>query len=198
MRGISCKFYLKGMSFLAAMLLLYMDPFGAFVCLASLLLSSPTLLGLYQLNVETNTRRFRIFMRLLEAHNPSVQRHLTDIGITPDQFLPMWFLTLYSRPLTTESAALVWDLYLLDKEPVLYVAGIAILDILADRLRDRDFDECLMLLLRDTRDIIGSDRELFLDAMNSVIIPDAVYSEITDLEAEFVPPPIMPVHRFLT
>ncbi|KAF4751503.1 hypothetical protein FOZ63_031171, partial [Perkinsus olseni] len=98
--------YVQGMSFLAAMLLLYMDPFAAFVCLASLLLSSPTLLGLYQLNVETNSRRFRIFMKLLKAHNPALHRHLTDVGISPDQFLPMWFLTLYSRPLTTESAAL--------------------------------------------------------------------------------------------
>ncbi|KAF4694205.1 hypothetical protein FOZ60_008687 [Perkinsus olseni] len=187
--------YVQGMSFLAAMLLLYMDPFGAFVCLASLLLSSPTLLGLYQLNVETNSRRFRIFMRLLRAHNPALHRHLTDIGISPDQFLPMWFLTLYSRPLTTESAALVWDLYLLDKEPVLYAAGIAILDILDERLRDRDFDECLMLLLRDTREIIGGDREAFLDAMNSVVIPDVTYSEIADLEAEFAAPPAMPNDR---
>ncbi|KAF4678215.1 hypothetical protein FOL47_003277 [Perkinsus chesapeaki] len=187
--------YVQGMSFLAAMLLLYMDSFSAFVCLSSLLLSSPTLLGLYQLDIETNTRRFRIFMRLLRAHNPALHRHLTDVGVCPEQFLPMWFLTLYSRPLTTESAALIWDLYLLDKEPVLYVAGIAILDILSDRLRTRDFDECLMLLLRDTREIIGNDRETLLDAMNSVVVPDTTYLEITDLEAEFVPPLALPSER---
>lgn len=48
----------QGMSFLAALLLVYLDQFPAFVCFCNLL-SSPSLLGLYRMEPELITKRFK-------------------------------------------------------------------------------------------------------------------------------------------
>jgi len=53
-------------------------------------------------------------------------------------FLIDWFLTIFAKCLTVDVASVVWDLFLLDGEVVLYCTAIAILRILEDPLLHPD------------------------------------------------------------
>ena len=52
-------------------------------------------------------------------------------------FLIDWFLTIFAKCLTVDVASVVWDLFLLDGEVVLYCT-VAILRILEDPLLHPD------------------------------------------------------------
>lgn len=140
--------YVQGMSFLAAMLLLYLPQYPAFVGLCNLL-NSPSILGLYRLEPRAVDCRAKIFARLCSAQLPAVARAIDDAGLTPEMFLIEWFMTLYSKCLAIDVASVIWDLFLLDGEAVLYCAAIALL-----RICERD------LLELEAGDLEGCNRVL--------------------------------------
>ncbi|CAK9089316.1 unnamed protein product [Durusdinium trenchii] len=129
--------YVQGMSYLAAMLLLYLPSYQAFVGLCNLL-NTPSVLGLYRLEPQAVACRARVFEQLCSQQLPAVSRCIRSVGLTPEMFLIDWFLTLFVKCLTVDVASVVWDLFLLDGEVVLYCTAIAILRILEDRILHPD------------------------------------------------------------
>ena len=127
------------MSYVAAMLLIYLKPFPAFVCLCNLI-NAPSILGLYRLDRAAIKNRYHIFLMILNAHAPALARHIKSINLVPELFLLEWFLTLYTKPLSLELASLVWDLFLLDGEVVLYMVGIAIFLMVEPQLMGQDLE----------------------------------------------------------
>ena len=128
--------YVQGMSYLAAMLLLYLPSYQAFVGLCNLL-NTPSVLGLYRLEPQAVACRARVFEQLCFQQLPAVARCIQSVGMTPEMFLIDWFLTIFAKCLTVDVASVVWDLFLLDGEVVLYCT-VAILRILEDPLLHPD------------------------------------------------------------
>lgn len=91
--------YVQGMSFLAALLLVYLDVFPAFVCLCNLL-SSPSLLGMYRMYPALIQKRYEIFDELLQREHPTLHQHLQAISFPKEMYLLEWFLTLFSKVTT--------------------------------------------------------------------------------------------------
>lgn len=129
--------YVQGMSYLAAMLLLYLPSYQAFVGLCNLL-NTPSVLGLYRLEPQAMACRARVFEQLCFQQLPAVARCIENVGLTPEMFLIDWFLTIFAKCLSVDVASVVWDLFLLDGEVVLYCTAIAILRILEDPLLHPD------------------------------------------------------------
>eukprot|EP00918_Siedleckia_nematoides_P068460 GHVU01149130.1.p2 GENE.GHVU01149130.1~~GHVU01149130.1.p2 ORF type:complete len:205 (+),score=58.78 GHVU01149130.1:692-1306(+) len=153
------------MSFLAAMLLIYLPPFPAFVALCNLL-NTPCLMGLFTVDPTIVARRYRIFESLLRVRSARLCAHLEEIGMMPDCYLLEWFLTIYAKPLKLEVASVVWDLFLLDGEETLFVAAVAILGALEKELLRADLDGARQIL-RDLHARLPDDAE-FLQQMERV------------------------------
>lgn len=154
--------YVQGMSYLAAVLLLYLPPYPAFVGLCNLL-NSPSVLGLYRLVPRAVECRARLFRRLCAAQLPAVARLIEEVGLTPEMFLIDWFMTLYAKCLHIDVASVIWDLFLLDGEVVLYCAGLALLRISEQALlheADADLASCARILGQELRARAGDPDEL--------------------------------------
>lgn len=154
--------YVQGMSYLAAVLLLYLAPYPAFVGLCNLI-SSPSVLGLYRLEPKAVECRARVFRQLCGAQLPAVARVIDEAGLTPEMFLIEWFMTLYAKCLPIEVAPVVWDLFLLDGEVVLYCTAIALLRILEPSLLrgpSADLEMCARILGKELRRRVCDPDEL--------------------------------------
>lgn len=147
--------YVQGMSYLAAMLLLFIpSELQAFQCLTSLLSRhicfdlfrldreqvcvemiaaelgpcvAPTPIAVYpQLN-----SHIRVFDKLFQDLVPDLFEHFNRIELKTDMFLVEWILTLFTRVLPLDVVARVWDAFLVLDEvssrplPSLLVYGIS-------------------------------------------------------------------------
>lgn len=174
--------YVQGMSYIAALLLIYLPAYPAFVCLCNIM-NSPSVLGLYRLEPAAIAQRHDIFLMLLGHHYPVLRHHFDRIGLMPEMFLLEWFLTMYTKCLPLDLASLVWDLYLLESEAALYKVAVAILHLCSDKLVREDAEGCQGVLRDLPRHIV--EEETFLNAVNSVTLPASVQKEVQKLELEF-------------
>eukprot|EP00164_Ancoracysta_twista_P005045 GFYU01006868.1.p1 GENE.GFYU01006868.1~~GFYU01006868.1.p1 ORF type:complete len:833 (-),score=175.05 GFYU01006868.1:45-2543(-) len=137
--------YVQGMSFLAAMLLLYMDEYEAFQCLANLLQSNH-FLSFFRMDMGQIGKRFRIYDTLFEDVLPAIHKHFTSMTITPDMYLLDWLMTLYAKALPLDLATRIWDSYLLDGEIFLFRTAFGIFRMHEKQLLSWNFEECLKFL----------------------------------------------------
>mmetsp|Transcript_75550 Transcript_75550/g.218233 ORF Transcript_75550/g.218233 Transcript_75550/m.218233 type:complete len:286 (+) Transcript_75550:67-924(+) len=154
--------YVQGMNYLAAMLLLYLPAFEAFVGLCNLL-NAPSVLGLYRMEPNAVQCRAALFREFCEAQLPAVGRVIDKVGLMPEMFLIEWFMTLYAKCLPVEVAAVVWDLFLLDGEVVLYCAALALLRMSEAALLSEegaDLEGCAKILGKDLRKRVTDPDEL--------------------------------------
>ncbi|CEM02604.1 unnamed protein product [Vitrella brassicaformis CCMP3155] len=171
--------YVQGMSYLAAMLLIFMQPLPAFICLCNLL-NRPSLLGLYQMDPAHLSRRYRIFASLLYANLPDLHRHWEAIDLSVEMFLLEWFLTLYAKVLPLDLASIVWDTFFLDGEVTLFVTAVAICKMLQPTLvRCEGLDETRRLLGR-LREVLTDESE-FTTHLNAIHVPETLAREVARL-----------------
>lgn len=154
--------YVQGMSFLAAVLLLYMPVYPAFVGLCNLI-NSPSILGLYRLEPRAVACRADLFSRLCGAELPAVAACISRCGLCAEMFLIDCFMTLYSKCLPIDVASVIWDLFLLDGEVVLYCTAIALLRICEPALLANggaDIEDCSRILGQEMRNRVNDPDEL--------------------------------------
>ena len=105
--------YVQGMSYLAAMLLLYVESeFDAFVCMANLL-TRTVHFDFYRFDMASMAGHLQIFDGLFQKRMPKLHRHFSDQGVTHEMFLFNWLLTVFAKALPIDVAARVWDSFLL-------------------------------------------------------------------------------------
>ncbi|EFA78769.1 RabGAP/TBC domain-containing protein [Heterostelium album PN500] len=150
--------YVQGMSYLAAIFLLILDEYQAFVCLSNLL-NNPCYMTFYTMNLPQMEVYMRAMDSLLQIHIPKVHRHLKEMGIQPDIFMIDWVLTIFSKALPLDVATHVWDYLFLEKETFIFQVALGILKMYSKELETGDFDQCMTLLTHLPPDI--DDDELF-------------------------------------
>lgn len=99
---------------------------------------------------EVLKRLFKYFERLLLYHDPELYWLLDHHAMSPDLYATSWFVTLFSRNFTVESVLALWDLLLLEDDPLgTSFFAIALLRSKRDTLMEIDesrIPETLMLL----------------------------------------------------
>lgn len=99
-------------------------------------------------------RLFKYFGRLLLYHDPELYWLLERHMMTPDLYATSWFVTLFARNFTVESVMALWDLLLLEDNPLgTSFFGIALLCSRRDELLSVDesrIPETLMMLTADS------------------------------------------------
>lgn len=138
--------YSQGMSFLAAMLLLNLDsPESVFIAFCNLINRHP-FQAFYRLSRDQMQKVYDSFSGHLSKLHPKLMAHFTEIQLKPEFFLVEQIYTLFSRSLPLDCACRIWDLYLLEGEPLLYRASLALLSLHHDLILEMDFAETAKLL----------------------------------------------------
>lgn len=125
--------YVQGMNYIAAVLLFHLEPFKAFQVFANLL-TSPSLLGLFQLNREAVEMRYGLFDSLLQSTVPEVAKLLKIHQVPSDLFLLEWFLSLFAKAIPFRAALVIWDLVLIDGEEMLFLTAVALVRCLRKKM----------------------------------------------------------------
>lgn len=130
--------YVQGMSFLAAVLLLNMEPSDAFICFANLL-NKPCQLAFFRVDHPMMIAYFAAFEMFLEENVPALHGHFIEENFTPDMYLIDWTFTLFSKSLPLDAACRVWDVFCRDGEAFLFRAALGILMFYREELLQMDF-----------------------------------------------------------
>eukprot|EP00742_Colponemidia_sp_Colp-10_P003614 GILJ01003848.1.p1 GENE.GILJ01003848.1~~GILJ01003848.1.p1 ORF type:complete len:996 (-),score=129.78 GILJ01003848.1:642-3572(-) len=155
--------YVQGMSHLAAVLLLYMEAYEAFLCFANLVHGNH-FLPFFRLDNRQIKWRLDFFDMLFREQLPLLHQHFEALDISPDMYLLNWLLALYARTLPLDIVSRVWDCYLLEGEMFALKTALGILKLYAPRLERETFEECVALLTSIPKDI---DEILLFESIES-------------------------------
>lgn len=133
-------------SWLAAMLLLYMDAVEAFVVLANIL-NQPCMLAFALPRPDQVKRYLATFDVFFEENLPGLFAHFKKIGLLPDVYLGGWVLVLLAHALPLECACRARDVWFRDGEEFAFRAALGTLSLLADSLLTLDKKGAAALLL---------------------------------------------------
>ncbi len=96
-----------GMSFMAAVLLLNMDCYTSFQCLANML-NRKIFLEFFRMNMIQIRKYMLVLEELMAKHLPRMAAHFEALRLTPDMYIVDWVLTLFSKALPLDLAMRVW------------------------------------------------------------------------------------------
>mmetsp|Transcript_5492 Transcript_5492/g.7250 ORF Transcript_5492/g.7250 Transcript_5492/m.7250 type:complete len:373 (-) Transcript_5492:1831-2949(-) len=168
--------YIQGMSYIAAMLLLYLDEEDCFVALCNVFHSHEIF------NTKEVMRKHCFICNdLLKYYVPKVHYHLSSLDILPEMYMLDWILTLFSNTLNLEVVARLWDCYFyfdkaLDKQLFLWRTVIAIHILLQDKIIAVDSFSDALGLLRNIRDHVQEDE--LLKKVKTVTISPRLYRSL--------------------
>ncbi|XP_071502850.1 LOW QUALITY PROTEIN: TBC1 domain family member 14-like [Diadema antillarum] len=148
--------YVQGMSFIAAVFLLYLDVADTFICFANLLNKSCQL-AFFRLDQPVMQSYFSTFEEYFQDSLPRLYAHFDELGISPDLYIIDWMYTLYSKSLPLDVACRVWDVFFRDGEEFLFRVALGILSLYEDTLLTMDFIQAAQFLTNIPPDI-DSDR----------------------------------------
>eukprot|EP00118_Oscarella_pearsei_P008821 m.47423 g.47423 ORF g.47423 m.47423 type:complete len:552 (+) comp33784_c0_seq4:415-2070(+) len=132
--------YVQGMSFLAAVLLLYVSTSEAFICLAGIL-NRPCHLAFFRIDEKEMKAYFDLFTVFFEELLPKLSSHFNTMNVTPDMFLIDWIYSLYSKALPLDVACRVWDVYFRDGDVFLFRTALGILSMYQGEMLEKEFIE---------------------------------------------------------
>lgn len=173
--------YVQGMSYIAGMLLLNLEPCKAFLMLGNII-GSPLLIPFYRLDQVGISHRCQLFKVVLRHNLPEISDHFENEGLKLGVFLIEWFLTLYSRSLGHEVVSRIWDLFFFQGPLVLYKAGVAILKIIFYEILNEEL-EGIMKLLGNVGNYCENGDTL-VDMIESIRIPEWIVLEIASMAGE--------------
>eukprot|EP00698_Gefionella_okellyi_P022450 TRINITY_DN7449_c0_g1_i2.p1 TRINITY_DN7449_c0_g1~~TRINITY_DN7449_c0_g1_i2.p1 ORF type:complete len:395 (-),score=71.70 TRINITY_DN7449_c0_g1_i2:237-1421(-) len=137
--------YVQGMGFLVAMLLLFLDEAESF-CTFSNMMLSPLLLAFFKMDQVMMARYTRAWHKLLKKHVRPVSRHLQKLSIQPDLYLLDWIMTVFSKSLPLDTAAVIWDGFTVLGDAFIFRSALGVMKVLETELLRGDFDACVRLL----------------------------------------------------
>lgn len=171
--------YVQGMSYLAAILLLYMNEIEAFKCISNIL-NRKCHMAFYQLDSDINIY-CAIFSDIFEKNLPALYRHFSDIGLSPEMYLLDWILTIYSKSLPLDISTRIWDIFLIEGDVYLFRVAIGLLKLVSKEILSSGFEleECKKMLTTIPASLIEDDAKLF-EEIRKVDINSAKFK--SDLE----------------
>ncbi|KAF7270617.1 hypothetical protein GWI33_016413 [Rhynchophorus ferrugineus] len=144
--------YLQGMSYLAAILILNMEPCDAFVCFANLL-NQPLHLSAFTLNQAQMNAYYAAYNQVFNNHLPRLYAHFEKAGLTPDLYLLDWIYTVFAKAMPLDVACRVWDLFLRDGYEFIFRTALGILHLYQATLSTMDFLHGAQFLIKLPEDM---------------------------------------------
>lgn len=137
------------------MLLLNMNAQDTFAAMLNMIRKSNVLSALYDSDESKVRGYFKIFNIMFAENLPKLYLHFKNLSLTPDHYLPDWFMTLFSSVIPLDLSSRLWDIFLLDGDIILFKAGLAVLKYLEPLLWGGTFGETVKIL---NTGFIGEER----------------------------------------
>ncbi|CAJ0574932.1 unnamed protein product, partial [Mesorhabditis spiculigera] len=148
--------YVQSMSFIAAIFLLQMEPFPAFVAFSNLM-NQPLQLAFFRLNKSQMTEYFVAFDLYFHQELPELHAHFDAMNLRPDIYIIDWVYTAFAKSLSLDVTCRVWDVFFRDGEEFLFKTALGILKMHEDLLLDMEFDVAVGFLRKLPADITGNE-----------------------------------------
>lgn len=134
--------YSQGMSFLAAVLLLYVEePAEAFACFVNMLLHKSCFLHFFSMKMPEVRIYLLMHDRFMREEMPALHAHFKQHGVEADLYMINWVMSLYCGALPLDLVSRIWDVYVLDGDVAIFRAALGILKLLMPRLLTMNFEE---------------------------------------------------------
>eukprot|EP01122_Echinamoeba_exundans_P017797 TRINITY_DN9753_c0_g1_i1.p1 TRINITY_DN9753_c0_g1~~TRINITY_DN9753_c0_g1_i1.p1 ORF type:complete len:786 (-),score=119.34 TRINITY_DN9753_c0_g1_i1:32-2389(-) len=146
--------YVQGMTYLAGMLLLYMDAADATLCLANLV-DLPYLSALFTFNLPEMRRHSELFDQLFEHNLPALHAHFKQLEISDEHWLIDWHLTLFSKAFPLPLVSRIWDCVMLEGPIFIHLATLGILKLSQMTLLQLNFESTLDFLRKISLDQVA-------------------------------------------
>ncbi|RHZ27353.1 hypothetical protein DYB26_010087, partial [Aphanomyces astaci] len=135
--------YVQGMSYLAAILCLHLDSFGAFRAMVSLM-STRLMFDMYRLEEDRTFLYLTVYDTVLKHELPTLYSHFQEIGMDPK--MKRRAFTLFTRCVPLEVVLRIWDCYIYLGTPFFFQACMAILVMYEDTLLTLDLGDAMKFL----------------------------------------------------
>ncbi|CAO3655034.1 unnamed protein product [Mucor hiemalis] len=138
--------YSRGASFLAGTLLLNMNGQETFTSLVNMISNSDVLSALYNSDEKKIQGFFKVFNVIFAENLPKLYLHFKNLTLTPENYLPDWFMTVFASIIPLELSSRLWDIYLLHGDIILFRTGLVVLKYLEPLLWGGGFSETVKIL----------------------------------------------------
>lgn len=166
--------YVQGMSFIVAMLLLYMSELEAFQALINLV-GRRACLEFYRLKKEAIDNYVQVFNHFFKQTLPMLFDHFAFEGVTSEMYLLDWNLSLFCKALPLEVAARIWDCYLLEGEVFIVRTALGLLRMHAPTMCVQSMEQIMKVLVHFPDDI---DVDLILSNIDHIKISNKKYEQM--------------------
>ncbi|XP_033632900.1 TBC1 domain family member 14-like [Asterias rubens] len=139
--------YVQGMSFIAAVFLLYLEPADAFCCFANVLNKSCQL-AFFRLDQPVMQSYFDTYEEYFEDNLPDLYNHFKNQCLTPDLYIIDWMYTLYTKSLPLDVACRFLDVFFRDGEEFIFRTALGILHLYEDILLSLEFIQIAQFLTK--------------------------------------------------
>jgi len=134
------------MGFITALMLTYMDEDSTFWMIHSLMYKY-NMKDFYFKDFPGLERCFYVLVRLLKKHIPKIYELFKSKEIHPSMYASQWFITIFAVNFKFDVLVRIFDVFLLEKEKILYRIALAILKINEERLiAQKNFEDVLYQL----------------------------------------------------
>lgn len=157
--------YSQGMSFLAAVLLLNMDPPEAFSCFVNMLLHKSCFLHFFKIKMPEVRFYLTVHDRLFAEEMPALSAHFKNEGVESDLYMINWVMSLYCRALPLDLVARIWDVYVLDGDVAIFRSALGILRLHQAQLLKMKFEDMAYFLSHLPQDV---DPDAVMQSIRSV------------------------------
>lgn len=134
--------YCQSMSFIVAILLLYMPEQDAFWVLCQLT-KVYHIRGFFQKGLPLLRLSLYQLERLLELELPQLYHHFKDEGVNPVLYASEWFSTLFAYNFPLEIVVRLWDVFLAEGNEFLFKVALAVLKLSHDELLPLPFEHVI-------------------------------------------------------
>lgn len=148
--------YCQGMSFISALLLIYMNEEDTFYTLISLM-NKYKQRSNFIVGMPGVRKIFYKINALVKHYIPSMFTHFQEENVFPAIFAATWFMPLYTNVFSTESVVRIWDIFLHEGDKILYRVYVAVIRLLKDELLTRNLGEMSEFIKKFVTSVSGDE-----------------------------------------
>lgn len=117
-----------------------------FTSLVNMISNSDVLSALYNSDEKKIQGFFKVFNVIFAENLPKLYLHFKNLTLTPENYLPDWFMTVFASIIPLELSSRLWDIYLLHGDIILFRTGLVVLKYLEPLLWGGGFSETVKIL----------------------------------------------------
>lgn len=176
--------YIQGISYIAGLLLIYMDKFQAFVALCNMVLSS-NIISFYRFDDFNIKKRLQIFKQVLYYNLPVLCDHFESLDLLPESYLIEWHMTLFAKTLNIDLVARIWDIYMLEGIKIIYQTSIVILAHFEKRFLEFEYED----IIKELKSLLmlNFDEDELIQNIKQVKFTSWIEDELNKLNDEYIP-----------